>query len=72
MSYCELLVRWACSDATATAYELSYSGSRKPELAFLAQQLRECATIWDRVLQTEVRHMQQRMPRMPRPRMPRA
>jgi len=63
MSYCELLVRWACSDATATAYELSYLTSPKPELVFLAQQLRQCATTWDRVLQLEVRHMQQRMPR---------
>ncbi|AMO21766.1 hypothetical protein GCM10027034_01130 [Ramlibacter solisilvae] len=64
MSYCELLVRWANSDATATAYELSYSGSTRPELVFLAQQLRQCATTWDRVLQLEVRHMQQRMPRV--------
>jgi hypothetical protein len=66
MSYCELLVRWACSDATATAYELTYSGSRKPELVFLVEQLRECAATWERVLQLETRHMQQRMPRMPR------
>jgi hypothetical protein len=64
MSYCELLIRWACADATATAYELSYSESGLPERVFLAEQLRECATTWDRVLQLEVRHMQQRMPRV--------
>jgi hypothetical protein len=66
MSYCELLVRWAYSDATATAYELFYAESAKPELVFLAEQLRHCATTWDRVLQLEARHMQQRMPRLPR------
>jgi hypothetical protein len=37
-----------------------------PTDELLPQQLRECATIWNRVLQMEVRHMQQRMPRMPR------
>jgi hypothetical protein len=67
MSYCELLVRWAWSDATATAYELTYLSSSKPELVFLAQQMRLCAATWDRLLELEERHMQQRMPRVREP-----
>jgi hypothetical protein len=64
MSYSELLVRWTQSDVNATAYALTWSGSRQPEHVFLVEQLRRCADVWHEVLQRESSHMQQRMPRV--------
>jgi hypothetical protein len=64
MSYYDIFVRWAQSDVTAKAYELTYSRSRRPEHLFLIEQLRVAATIWQDALKLEERHMQQRMPRV--------
>lgn len=59
----EFLVRWSEADVTATAYAVWHAGSDRPEHAFLAQQLRVVADRWQKGLDLEVRHMQQRMPR---------
>jgi hypothetical protein len=63
----EFLVRWSQSDVSAVAYALAHAGSDEPEHAFLAQQLRVVADRWDQGLRLEIRHMQQRMPRVERP-----
>lgn len=59
----EFLVRWSEADVTATAYAICHAGSRRPEHVFLAEQLRAVAERWQKGLDLEVRHMQQRMPR---------
>ena len=60
----EFLVRWSEADVAATAYALVHAGSDRPEHAFMAEQLRVVAERWNRGLHLEVRHMQQRMPRV--------
>ena len=62
----EFLVRWSEADVTATAYAICHAGSRRPEHAVLADQLRGVADRWQKGLDLEVRHMQQRMPRVDR------
>ena len=59
----EFLVRWSEADVSATAYAVAHAGSDKPEHVFMAQQLRAVAARWQKGLDLEVRHMQQRMPR---------
>jgi hypothetical protein len=61
--YHEFLVRWSEADVSAVAYAVAHAGSRRPEHAFLAGQLRIVAERWQKGLDLEVRHMQQRMPR---------
>ena len=61
--YHEFLVRWSEADVTATAYDMAHSGSRRPEHAFLIEQLRVVADRWQLGLNLEIRHMQQRLPR---------
>jgi len=60
----EFLVRWSEADVTATAYALAHAGSERPEQKFLMAQLRHVADRWQDGLLLEVRHMQQRMPRV--------
>lgn len=62
----ELLVRWSQADVTATAYAVTHAGSERPEHRFLVAQLRLVADRWQDGLLLEVRHMQQRMPRVQR------
>jgi hypothetical protein len=62
----EFLVRWSEADVKATAYAVFHAGSDRPEHAFLAEQLRAVALRWHKGLQLEIRHMQQRMPRVER------
>ncbi len=64
MSYHELLVQWSRADVTATAYALIHGRSQRLERVFLAEQLRGAADTWRKALELEVRHMQQRMPRV--------
>lgn len=60
----EFLVRWCEADVTATAYALFHAGSQRPEHEFLAAQLKAVAARWEKGLHLEIRHMQQRMPRV--------
>ena len=60
----EYLVRWSEADVSAVAYRLANAGSNRPEHAFLASQLQTVAERWHRALRLEIRHMQQRMPRV--------
>jgi hypothetical protein len=60
----EYLVRWSQADVTATAYAVAYAGSDRWEHAFLVAQLRAVADRWQKGLRLEIRHMQQRMPRL--------
>ena len=62
----EFLVRWSEADVKATAYAVFHAGSDRPEHAFLAEQLRVVEQRWNRGLHLEIRHMQQRMPRVER------
>jgi hypothetical protein len=60
----EYLMRWSQADVTATAYAVAYAGSDRWEHAFLVAQLRAVAERWNKGLHLEIRHMQQRMPRV--------
>jgi hypothetical protein len=60
----EYLMRWSQADVTATAYALAYADSDRWEHRFMVMQLRAVADRWQKGLHLEIRHMQQRMPRV--------
>jgi hypothetical protein len=60
----QYLMRWSHADVTATAYAVAYAGSDRWEHAFIVAQLRAVADRWQKGLHLEIRHMQQRMPRV--------
>jgi hypothetical protein len=62
--FLEILMRWSQADVTAVAYAVAHAGSDRWEHAFLAAQLRAAADRWNKGLHLEIRHMQQRMPRL--------
>ena len=62
----EFRVRWSEADVYATAYAVIQAGSERPEHSFLVEQLRAVAQRWEKGLHLEIRHMQQRMPRVER------